>query len=84
MNINDDYQKRREQITSFPAEAIIEPNRKYLEIYSFYPLSNLFYREYLGRHRKVNKRNEFEKKRPLFLEVYKDFTKSSVSLFPLF
>ena len=41
MNINDDYQKRRDQITSFPAEAIIEPNRKYLESNVFYPLSNL-------------------------------------------
>ena len=37
MNINDDYQKRRGQITSFPTEEIIEPNRKYLESNSFYP-----------------------------------------------
>ena len=59
MNINNDYQKLRGQITSFPTEEIIEPKRKYLESNSFYPLSNLFYREYLGRHRKVNKRNEF-------------------------
>jgi len=44
MNINDDYQKRRGQITSFPTEEIIEPNRKYLESNSFYPLSNLIYR----------------------------------------
>ena len=59
MNINDDYQKRRGQITSFPTGEIIEPKSKYLEINSFYPLSNLFYREYLGRHPKVNRRNEF-------------------------
>ena len=59
MNNNDDYQKCRGQRTSFPTGEIIEPNRKYLEINSFYPLSNLFYREYLGRHSKVNKRNEF-------------------------
>ena len=47
MNINDDYQKRRGQITSFPTEEIIEPNRKYLEINSFYLLSN-FLQEILG------------------------------------
>ena len=41
MNINDDYQKRRGQITSFPTEEIIEPNRKYLESKVFYPLSNV-------------------------------------------
>ena len=41
MNINDDYQKRRGQITSFPTGEIIEPNRKYLESNVFYPLSNL-------------------------------------------
>ena len=40
MNINDDYQKLRGQITSFPTEEIIEPNMKYLESNSFYPLSN--------------------------------------------
>jgi len=40
MNINDDYQKRRGQITSFPTEEIIEPKRKFLESNSFYPLSN--------------------------------------------
>ena len=43
MNINDDYQKRRVAITSFPTEEIIEPNRKYLESKSFYPLSNFSY-----------------------------------------
>ena len=59
MNINDDYQKRRGQKTSFPTGGIIEPNRKYLESNSFYPLSNLIYSEYLGRHRKVNRGNEF-------------------------
>ena len=42
MNINDDYQKRRGQKTSFPTGEIIEPNRKYLESNSFYPLSNFF------------------------------------------
>ena len=40
MNINDDYQKRRGQITSFPTEKIIEPKRKYLESNSFCPLSH--------------------------------------------
>ena len=59
MNINDDYQKRRGQITSFPTGEIIEPNREYLESNSFYPLSNLIYREYLGKHMKVNRGNEF-------------------------
>ena len=59
MNINDDYQKRIGQITSFPTEEIIEPNMKYLESNSFYPLSNLIYREYLGKHMKVNRGNEF-------------------------
>ena len=59
MNINDDYQKRRGQITSFPTGEIIEPNRKYLESNSFYPLSNLIYREYLEKHMKVNRGNEF-------------------------
>ena len=41
MNINNDYQKLRGQITSFPIGEIIEPNSKYLEINSNYPLSNL-------------------------------------------
>ena len=40
MNINDDYQKRRGQITSFPTGEIIEPKRKYLESNSFCPLSH--------------------------------------------
>ncbi len=40
MNINDAYQKRKGQITTFPTGEIIELNRKYLEINSFYPLSN--------------------------------------------
>jgi len=35
MNINDDYLKRRGQITSLPTAKIIEPSRKYLEINSF-------------------------------------------------
>ena len=47
MNINDDYQKLRGQITSFPTEGIIEPNMKYLESNSFYSLSN-FLQEILG------------------------------------
>ena len=59
MNIYDDYQKLIGQIKSFPTGKIIEPTRKYLESYSFYQLSNLFYREYLGRRRKVNRGNEF-------------------------
>ena len=50
---------RKGEITSYPNWAIIEPNRKYLENNSFYPVSNLIYREYLGRQRKVNKGNEF-------------------------
>jgi len=37
MNINNDYQKLRGQITSFPTGEIIEPNRKYLESNLFYP-----------------------------------------------
>jgi len=40
MKITNGYQKRRGQITSFPTGEIIEPNRKYLESNSFYPLSN--------------------------------------------
>ena len=59
MNINNYYKKGRRQITSFTTVEIIETNNKYLAISSFYTLSNLFYREYLGRHRKVNRRNEF-------------------------
>ena len=43
MNINNDYQKRRVQITSFTGE-IIEPKRKYLESNSFYPPSNFLSR----------------------------------------
>ena len=37
MNINNDCQKRRGQITSFPTGEILEPKRKYLESNSFYP-----------------------------------------------
>ena len=60
MNINDDYQKRRGQITSFPTEEIIEPNRKYLESNSFCPSLNFWYlREYLRIYRKVNRGKEF-------------------------
>ena len=59
MNINNDYQRRRGQMISFPTVEIIEPNSQYLAINSFYPLSNLFYREYLGKHRKLIRRNEF-------------------------
>ena len=59
MNINNDYQKRRGQITSFPTGEIIEPNRKYLESNSFYPLTQfLNFREHLKKYRKLNKRNE--------------------------
>ena len=65
MNINDDYQKRRGRITSFPTGGIIEPNRKYLASNSFYTLSNLIYKEYSWRHRKVNRGNEFAKKKTL-------------------
>ena len=35
MNINNDYQKLRWQITFFPTGEIIEPKRKYLESNSF-------------------------------------------------
>ena len=59
MNINNDYQKRRWEITSFSTGEIIEPNRKYLASNSSYPLSNLIYRKYLGKHMKVNRGNEF-------------------------
>ena len=48
MKINNDYKKRRRQITSFTTVEIIETNSKYLEIKSFYTLSNLFYKEYWG------------------------------------
>ena len=48
MNINNDYQKRRGQITSFPTGEIIEPKRKYLENNSPYPPTHyLFFREHL-------------------------------------
>jgi len=57
MNINDDYQKRRGQKTS-STEGIIEPNKKYLESNSFYPLSN-FNRETLKRYRKINRSSKF-------------------------
>ena len=40
MNINNDYQKRKGQITSFPTGEIIEPSRKYLEINLFCISSN--------------------------------------------
>ena len=40
--------------------------------------------EDIGIYRKVNKSSECEKKRPLILEVFFGFIKSSVSLFPLF
>ena len=50
---------RKGRITYYPNWAIIEPNRKYLESNSFYPLSNLIYREYVGKHMKVNRGNEF-------------------------
>ncbi len=60
MNINDNYQKRRAQKTSFLAEAIIEPNRKYLESNSFCSSLNFWYlREYLRIYRKVNRGKEF-------------------------
>ena len=58
MEINDDYQKRRGQITSFPTVEIIEPNRKDLESKSLYPLSN-FYREDLKQNKKKNRSNKF-------------------------
>ena len=48
MNINNDYQKRRGQITSFPTGEIIEPKRKYLENNSLYPPTHfLYFREHL-------------------------------------
>ena len=60
MNINNDDQKRTGQITSFPTGEIIEPNRKYLEINSFYPLTHfLYFREHFEKHMKINKKNEF-------------------------
>ena len=58
MNINDDYQKRRGQITSLPTGEIIEPNRKYLESNLIYPLQT-FHRESLERYMKVNRSKEF-------------------------
>ena len=41
MNINNDYQKSRGRIISFTT-GVIEPNKKYLENNSFYPISNFF------------------------------------------
>ncbi len=49
MNINDDYQKRRGQITSFPTGEIIETNREYLESNSFIKYQ-IFYKKSLERH----------------------------------
>ena len=46
MTIKNDYQKLRGQIISFPTEEIIEPNMKYLESNSFYPLSNFLWEIY--------------------------------------
>ncbi len=84
MNINNDYQKRIGQITSFPTVEIIEPSRKYLESNSFYPLTNFF----IGYYRwndseKLIELVTLHKKRP-FNGAFYGFTKSSVSLFPLF
>ena len=59
MKINNDYQKHNGQITSFSSGGIIESNRQYLASNSLYPLSNLIYREYLRKHMKVNRGNEF-------------------------
>ena len=42
MNINNEHQKRRGQITSFPIGEIIKPNRKYLESSSFYPKTHFY------------------------------------------
>ena len=56
MKINNDYQKRKGQITTIPTGEIIEPKRKYLESNLFYPLSN-FYRESLEQTRKINRSN---------------------------
>ena len=53
MNINNDYQKLRGLKKSFPNGEIIELNRKFLEINSFYPLSDLFYSTYLERYREI-------------------------------
>ena len=62
MTIKNDYQKHRGQKHLFPTGGIIEPNRKYLESNSFYPLSN-FYKTSLERYRKVNRSKEFAKKK---------------------
>ncbi len=51
MKINNDYQKRRGQITSFPTEEIIDPNKKYLETTNFIHYQN-FYRKSLERNKK--------------------------------
>ena len=64
MNINNDYQKRRGQITSFPTGGIIEPNRKYLESNSFYPPTHfLYFREHLEKYRKKIKGMNLHKKK---------------------
>ena len=83
MNINDDYQKCRGQIISFPTGGIIEPNRKYLESNSFYPptlfdiLENTW--DNIGKYIEGINLN---KKRPLFLEVSLGFLLNLV--FPCF
>ena len=82
MKINNDYQKRKGQITTIPIGEIIKPKRKYLVINWFNPLWN-FFRESLEQYRKINRSSKFAKKDP-FNGAFYGFTKSSVSLFPLF
>ena len=54
MNITNDYQKRKGQITPYPKVVILEPKRKYLESNSPYSPSNFcIYSEYLERYRKL-------------------------------
>ena len=62
MKITNRYKKLREQIKSFTTWEIIEPKRKFFENNTFYPLS-IFFWEYLGRQRNVNRRNEFAQKK---------------------
>ncbi len=89
MKITNDYKKRRGQIKSFPTGEIIEPSRKYLEIYSFCISSNFWYLEgILVKSQESKYKQRICKKRPLirgllwFYQI-KCFLVSTVSVKPL-
>ena len=63
MNFNNDYQKSRGLLTSFPRREIIRPNRKYLVSNSFYqPTNFLYFSEHLEKYRKIKGINLHKKK----------------------